>query len=178
MTIEERLGDYDEIRKNALALYNSFGKIKCPALGNEYVYFTSEGFNHLIYKSPRKPRDKRVQILRFDMLEKAKFITQTSTTYQEYEENLEHIRVNRHGKWVYESVLIKSWGLIAVIKGLRVKVILRQAGNGKREFHSVIPAWFIKQYKDIKIYHNSTGKGLAHEDDDQILENAARGGVS
>src|SRR3989344_8846943 len=104
-TIEERVKDYVEIKKKAIELYADFGTIQCPALGDQNVYFTSEGFNHLVYKAPKKPRDERVQILRFDMLEKAKFILETSTTYQEYDEEIINKRVNRRGKWIPTNVI-------------------------------------------------------------------------
>ena len=72
-TVEERLSDYSRIRQEALELYNTFGKVACPALGQD-IHFTSNGFNHLIYERAKKERDKRAQILRFDLLSKAKFI--------------------------------------------------------------------------------------------------------
>src|ERR1035437_976768 len=87
-TIEERVHDYVEIKKNAAELYATFGSVVCPALDNQRTFFTSGGFNHLVYKAAKKQRDERVQILRFDMLEKAKLILETSTTYQEYDEKI------------------------------------------------------------------------------------------
>ncbi len=174
-TIEERARNYIEIKKKAAELYITFGSVLCPALGDQRIHFTSEGFNHLVYKAPKKPRDERVQILRFDMLEKAKFILETSTTYQEYDEEIINKKVNRRGKWIYKNVVIRCWGLIAIVRKFRVKVVVRQEGNGKLEFQSVIPAWFTKQYREIKIIQTSTGKGLTEENDDEVLKNATQG---
>ncbi|MEK7147885.1 MAG: hypothetical protein AAB758_01150, partial [Patescibacteria group bacterium] len=112
-TIEERVGDYEQIRADALVLYNTFSTIDCPALGQK-VSFTSEGFNHLIYSAPTKMRDKRAQILRFDMLEKAKFILETSTTFQEYDEEIINKRVSRNGRWIPMNVVTRCWGFVAV----------------------------------------------------------------
>lgn len=169
--IEERVKDYLEIRKTAQKLYGSFKKVYCPALGGD-VNFTSEGFNHLIYERAKKERDKRTQILRFDMLEKARSIIEISTTYQEFEENMEYQRVNRHGKFINENIIVRCWGLVAIINKFRVKVVIIKNGNGKMEFQSVIPAWFIRQYRQIKMIQNSTGKGLLNEDDTEVLKNA------
>lgn len=174
ISLEERVKDYPEIRKEAQELYGSFVKVHCPALDGA-VHFTSEGFNHLIYERARKERDVRTQILRFDMLERAKFILETTTTYQEYEESIEYQRVNRHGKFIRINVVVRCWGLIAIVKKFRVKVVVRQVGNGKMEFQSVIPAWFIKQYREIKIIQSSTGAGLLNENDSDILKNATQG---
>lgn len=176
VNIEERVKDYPEIRKAAQELYGSVGKLYCPALGGA-IYFTSEGFNHLIYERARKERDKKTQILRFDMLERAKFILETSTTYQEYEESIEYQKVNRHGKFIGMNVVVRCWGLIAIVRKFRVKVVVRQVGNGKMEFQSVIPAWFVKQYREIKIIQSSTGAGLMNEDDNEVLKNATHSDV-
>lgn len=174
-TIEERVKDYTAIKKKAAELYATFGSVTCPALGDQNIYFTSEGFNHLVYKAPKKPRDERVQILRFDMLEKAKFILKSSTTHQEYDENIVNKKVNRRGKWVERNVVIRCWGFVAIVRKFRVKVVIRQEGNGKLEFQSVIPAWFTKQYRDIRLIQTSTGKGLMEENDDEVLKNATQG---
>ena len=174
--IDERIPDYAEIRKNAAKLYGTFGIIDCPALGQP-VQFTSEGFNHLVYEAPKKERDKRAQILRFDMLEKAKFILETSTTYQEYDEEIVYKKVNRHGFWVPMNVVIRCWGFVAIVRKFRVKVVVKQEGNGAISFLSVAPAWFTKQYRDIKIIETSTGKGLRADDDGEVLKNATQGGA-
>ncbi|MFA6405036.1 MAG: hypothetical protein WCW03_03490 [Candidatus Paceibacterota bacterium] len=174
--IDERVKDYLEIRMNTAELYASFKKVYSPALAGD-IHFTSEGFNHLIYERARKERDKRTQILRFDMLEKAKFILETSTTYQEYEEDMEYQRVNRHGKFIGMNVAVRYWGFVAIVNKFRVKVVVRQVGNGKMEFQSVIPAWFIKQYREIKLIQNSTGTGLVNENDEEVLKNATESDV-
>ena len=173
--MEEKIKNYESIRAEAKELYDSFGKIRCPALGNEWVHFTSEGFNHLIYKTKKKPRDERVQIMKFELLRKAKYITEKSTTFQEYEEFFKYITVQKFGKKVSENTIIRAWGLVAMVKRFRVKVVITQKGNGKKEFYSVIPAWFTRQYRDIKIIETSTQGGLFSEDDENTLKNVTEG---
>jgi hypothetical protein len=165
--------DYESARKAAEEVYVSFGKIHCPALGNEPVHFTSEGFNHLIYKTAKKPRDERVQMMKFELLEKAKFIIETSTTFQEYEENFEYMAREKHGRMIKESYLVRCWGFVAIVNKSRVKVVVWQIGNGNKHFYSVIPAWFTKQYRGIKFIETATAGGLLVEDDNETLKNAA-----
>lgn len=117
-------------------------------------------------------RDKKAQILRFDMLAKAKSISDISTTFQEYEEEIINKRVNRRGHWVPMNVLVRRWGFVAIVQKFRVKVVVTQEGNGAIKFLSVAPAWFTKQYRDIKIIEQSVGKGLAFSDDIEVLKNA------
>lgn len=170
-TIEERVADYEQIKQGAAMLYKTFISVNCPAL-DQNIHFTSEGFNHLVYGAPKKMRDKRAQILRFDMLEKAKFILERSTTFQEYEEEIVYKKVNRRGSWVSMNVFVRRWGFVAMIQKFRVKVVVMQEGNGAIAFLSVAPAWFTKQYRDIKIIQTSTGKGLKSSDDEEVLKNA------
>src|SRR3989344_1788158 len=163
-TIEERITDYEQIKQKASELYKTFVSVDCSALGQK-IRFTSEGFNHLVYEAPKKMRDKRAQILRFDMLEKAKFIVETSTTYQEYEEEIVYKKVNRRGAWVPMNVFVRRWGLVAVVRKFRVKVVLVQEGNGTIEFLSVKPGWITAGYRDMKFYHTSVGNGLGDDGD-------------
>ena len=175
-TIEERVSDYEKLRQEASELYNTFHSIECPALGQKII-FTSEGFNHLVYSAPKNMRDKRAQILRFDMLEKAKFILETSTTYQEYDEEIINKKVNRRGNWVPMNVLVRCWGFVAIVRKFRVKVVVTQEGNGAINFLSVAPAWFTKQYRNIKLIETSVGKGLKNLDDEEVLKNATASDV-
>lgn len=176
MNWEEKEKKYDEIRKKAEELYKSFVRIQCPALGNEWVYFTSEGFNHLIYPENKKlQRNKRAQIMRFELLEKAKVILEKSTTFQEFDEDYKEIMKQKQGaKYQPESTLVTSWGFVAVIKKFRIKVVVIQKGSGKNEFHSVIPAWFVRQYRDIKLIDLSTKGGLLCENEEEVLKNATK----
>lgn len=173
-TLNERLLNYLEIRKKAKDLYNTFSKVFSPALGQN-IHFTSNGFNHLIYKNAKKERDRKTQILRFDLIERSKTILERSTTYQEFEEDMEYTRVNRYGKYISINLVVKYWGFVAIIDKFRIKVVVRQVGNSKAEFYSVIPAWFTKQYRDLKVIHNSAGKGLKDENDEEVLKNATHG---
>lgn len=172
--IEERVAHYEEIRKDAAKLYGTFGATECLALGQS-VHFNSGGFNHLVYHAPKKERDRRAQILRFDMLEKAKFILEVSTTYQEYDEEIIYKKVNRHGNWISMNVVVRCWGFVAIVRKFRVKVVVKQEGNGAIEFLSVAPAWFTKRYRDIKLIDTSIGKGLQVDNDDEVLKNATQG---
>jgi hypothetical protein len=169
--IEERVKDYVQIREEALELYSTFVDIDSVAIGQK-ISFTSEGFNHLVYSAPKKERDKRPQILRFDMLKKAQFILETSTTFQEYDEEIISKRVNRRGSWVPQKVVSRAWGFVAMVQKFRVKVVVTQEGNGSIKFLSVAQAWFTKQYRDIKMIETSTGKGLKDSDDTEVLKNA------
>jgi hypothetical protein len=155
--IMQNLEEYQSIRNSTQNFYNQKQYIRCPALNNEMVHFTSEGFNHLVYKNDRNERDKGIQIMKFKLLPRAVEIIGLSTTYQEYDENIKDIRKKKHKKIVCESAVVKYWGLVAVIRNTRVKVIIRQIGNGQKHFWSVIPAWKKCHYRDTKFISNALG---------------------
>ena len=62
----QKLG-YEKAKQQAKQIYSKIGRIKCPALGDEYVLFTSAGFDHLLRKG-RIPRTRNEQKRRFTLL--------------------------------------------------------------------------------------------------------------
>ncbi len=156
------ISNYDKIREDAHNFYQTIGAIHCPALNNELVRFTAEGFNHLIFKGRRRERSKNDQITKFKLLTKAKTVLELTTTYQEYDESYTTTRKKRFKKTVDETATVKYWGFVAIIQNFRVKIIVRQIGNGQKQFWSVIPAWRTDRYRDIKLI--SMAKGDLAED--------------
>ncbi|MFH1030635.1 MAG: hypothetical protein V1770_05245 [bacterium] len=151
------ISNYQKIKEDALKFYGIIGQIKCPALKNESVYFNSIGFNHLVYKKANCERSKQDQITKFKLLAKAKLIIGIATTFQEYDESLKEVIKKKYKKKIKETSTVYYWGFVAIINGYRIKVIIRQIGNGQKYFYSVIPAWAIVSYRDIKLISNCKG---------------------
>lgn len=153
------LDKYDECRTQTENFYNGIGKIKCPILG-DYVVFSSEGFNHLVYKN-KSERTKNDQMTKFKLLPSGKKIIGLTTTVQEYTESLIEVRRKKmiRGKRrpYIENVIAKYWCFSAIIDGLKIKVIVRQVGEGNKHFWSVIPDWNISKYSDIKMIKKYRG---------------------
>ncbi|OGG69125.1 hypothetical protein A3F27_03395 [Candidatus Kaiserbacteria bacterium RIFCSPHIGHO2_12_FULL_53_13] len=154
---DEEVLRYIEIKEEARKLYGSFKPVKCPALGNQQVSFPSEGFNHLIYRIPKQERHPRVQIMRFELLTKARQLLERTNTVQEYEDYLDQVIGWKYKKKQLINTKIRDWGFVAIINGYRIKVVVRQVGAGEKQFLSVIPAWSTKYYRDIKIVRNTKG---------------------
>lgn len=151
------VSNYEKIRDDAHEFYKKIGRIKCPAFDNEPVYFNAIGFNHLIYKSENCQRSRHDQITKFKLLAKAKTIVEISTTFQEYDESLTEIVRKKYKNKIKETCSVSYWGLVAIINGYRTKVIIRQIAKGNKHFFSVIPAWAITYYRDIKVISQSKG---------------------
>ncbi len=158
----EDLSNYNKLREDSLNFYNNIGKIFSPIFKEE-IYFSAEGFNHIVFKGSRSEREKSSQILRFKLLPLATKLIQISTTYQEFEETLKEFEVKSYKKRVRKTRPVKYWGIIAIIDGRKIKVIVRKIGdNGHLHFWSIVPAWMTNKYRDIKLF--STMKGNPEED--------------
>jgi hypothetical protein len=129
-------------------IYNTFEKVLSPALSCE-VFFNSKGFNHITFKNNRNPRTIGDQINRLLIINTAYELIQHSNTFQEYEKII-----------VAEEKTKEYWGIIAIYKNTKLKVILRKIGNGNVHFWSVIPAHTTSEKRD----GNFKMKGDANSD--------------
>jgi len=111
--------------------YKSIVSIDCPIL-NETIYFTSEGFNHLIYESNRAPRKISERYLKLTFLDYVpKVITHCT-------EILETRKTKRKIWGKYKKILYFTL-VYEITKGIKVRVIIEKIGNGKYKFKSVMP---------------------------------------
>ena len=156
------LENYENRREDAQQFYSGIRPIFSPALGSE-VHFSADGFNHIIFKTANRERDRKSQITRFNMLSRAVKLIGISTTYQEYEAVMHEFEIRRNKRRIRISKSIIYWGIIAIIENRKIKIIVRKTGyTGKLYFWSVIPAWTTNRYRDVKF--SSTAKGNLEED--------------
>ena len=150
------ISNYEKLRQDAENYYKKVGKTFCPAF-KEFVYFNAEGFNHLVYKGDRTERSKEIQVLKFNLLGNARKLVEMATTFQEYDEEIREVVVKKFKRKERESRVFKYWGLIAIMGTWKIKVIIRQIGNGQKHFWSVIPNWTTNKYRDLKLLNRMKG---------------------
>ncbi len=103
-------------------------KLFSPAF-NSKIIFNAKGINHLLYKGNRSRRDiERIEI-NLKLLPRAVKLLSEATFWQE------------ESNYKTEDIFYKFWAFEAVVEERRIKVIVRQVGNGIKHFWSVIPAW-------------------------------------
>jgi len=119
------------LKKQAEKFFSEHKSVKCPAFSGGKVIFNSKGLSHLFYKGSQKifARSHDETKVRVSLLARALEVLKVMPLAQE-----ESVFVV-HGKKV------RYWAFEAVINDRRVKVVVRQVGNGKKHFWSVIPAW-------------------------------------
>ncbi len=148
--------DYNSIKHTSQEYYETLTSIFCPALKSD-IHFSSHGFNHLIYKKDRSERDRGSQIMRFKLISRAFELIKITTTIQEYEESYKDITIKKNKKKTKATKLVIYWGIIAIIRDRKIKVILRKIGNGNIHFWSVIPSWVTNKTRDGKYIKTMKG---------------------
>lgn len=124
--------------ENAKKVYGFQNELYCPYLTTK-IALTSDGFNHLQNKPNRQPRNIREQIVKLSLLRKALKIIPKCGTLQEYRERTEKVGKKSYDGF-YKMKSVKYWGFHAIIDGKKrkIKVILKQVGDGKIIFWSVM----------------------------------------
>ena len=124
-----------QLKLHTRAYYRRIGIVHCPVLGVD-VYFTAEGYNHLINESnskpgKSKPRLPSEQYLKLMHLNNVKAVLTYSTMVKE----VRTVRKNVKGKWK-DAVLSE---VVHEIKGTEISVIVEKVGLGNHKFLSVFP---------------------------------------
>ncbi len=128
---------YEKSKEKAKDIYSKIGRIECPALSNEFVTFSRVGFNHLVRKG-RIPRTKNEQKRRFTLIPYIEGIIKNPKAKVLYREKTIKYKANRHGEKILIESKAKFWAFEEKVERCRIKVIIRQLGDGNKHFFSVI----------------------------------------
>ena len=141
---------FEQLKETAKKEYEALIEIRCPYF-NENIKFTSEGFQHMLFKgaSKLKMRDRSTQIMRLKLFKLAAELLRITKTVQEYHLQKQFITVTHHNK--KETVLkdVEYWGFIAILHARKIKVVVKQTGNGAKKFWSIIPNWRTGKSDDV-----------------------------
>ena len=132
----QKLG-YEKAKQQAKQIYLKIGRIKCPALSGEYVFFTSAGFDHILRKG-RIPRTRNEQKRRFTLIPYAENIIKNPTAKIIYRKLDVKEKVNRHGEKILIESVAHFWTFEEKINDCIVKVVVRQLENKSKHFFSVM----------------------------------------
>ena len=152
-----------ELKNKAKEIFTKNPVVYCPYFDQE-VTLNADGFHHLQFSS-RHERNKKEQILKFNLLPLAIKIIRRTGTLQEYRKSVLQIgqKSQRDGLTLFKQV--EYWGFVAIVgdnRPLRVRIILRRIGDGKIIFWSVMPAMKLSQ-DEFEMHKNLAKKGM--EDD-------------
>jgi hypothetical protein len=100
------------------------GYVTCPAFGNEKIYFTQAGFNHLLRKG-RIPRKHNEQIRRLTLVYHAPTLLAVSTTASSYE------------RTYLRDSSADFWSFVGTRKEISITIVIRQLNGGQKHFFSI-----------------------------------------
>lgn len=127
-------------KQKAEDFYKNLDTISCPYFG-EKVFFNAKGLEHLKFKRKNHSRIIDDQFIRFKLLSLAPKILKLSKTIQGISNRkiFESLRSNNRNE--YKMVFAEYFEFIAVIDGIRTRVIVKQIENSPKYFWSIIPFW-------------------------------------
>jgi hypothetical protein len=130
---------YESKRENARRIYDAERLIHNPFFRDDIV-LNADGFHHLRY-SARRERNKEEQVLKFTLLPLGLHILRTATTLQEYRKLLGPVGAPAKRDNLTPMKMIQWWGFVAIFvtQDIKVRVIVRKAGDGNLHFWSVMP---------------------------------------
>ena len=106
--------------------YEKIGRIWCPLL-DDYVYFTSEGRVHLIYKGNRKKRPVQEQFYKLNLFPLVVPVIKKST-------QIKSIRSSPKNKIIQFYAIVGKAGK----NNVKIRVIIKKTGSGQFNYHSVM----------------------------------------
>lgn len=157
--IEFTRQQFEEIKSKGEELYKTLGEVYCPYL-KETVSFSAQGLQHLKFKQRERVRFEQDQYMRFKLIHLAPEVLKLSHTVQGILKTkvFERIRINNRTDIMLRPVVYYEF--IAVIKRNRIKVIVKQVGDGKIIFWSIIPFWGMNKDTMTRLLHD----GIPEED--------------
>jgi len=120
---------YDELLKEKRAWYQTINKSYCPIL-NEYVFFNSKGFHHLMYDGTNRARTQRNRMYRLGLLPLVIPVLKNATSIFKYTNPTYFKKLNKN---------VEYWELREIVgkQNTMVTVVLRRIGTGNIGFYSV-----------------------------------------
>jgi hypothetical protein len=137
--------EYVKIKELAEAFYKNIDSVFCPFFDRK-IKFNNKGLNHIKMKSWNRARPFSDQYLRLKFIKLVPKILTNSGTLQEFKEIFSFERLKTNGIWGTKQKNTKYYGFIAILNGVRIKIIVKQTSSDSIFFWSIIPFW--KHKKD------------------------------
>jgi len=154
--IERAIRDYHKLVDTSREFYAATPEILCPYF-QAPMSLTSDGFNHLLNKPNRLPRNIKEQRLKLRLLKPALNVLSKAGTVQEYRSTTE--KWGEPGRDGFSKTKqVEYWGFHDIIGKevkILIRVIVRKIGDGKVHFWSVMP---IGKIGKQKFYRENMGE--------------------
>lgn len=143
---------FNEMKSKSEVLYKELGEVHCPYFQTK-IHFNAKGLEHLKFKKKNFARSREDQYIRLRLLHLAPEVLKLSKTVQgiSHTKSFEFIR---SGARTEQKLLpVSYYEFIAVLKEVRVRIIVKQIEDAPKFFWSIIPFWKVnKQTMERKMY--------------------------
>lgn len=140
---------FNQKKEKAKNIFSAQKSIYNPYFRCEII-LNSDSFHHLQF-SDRRERNKKEQLLKFNLLPLVLKVIRNSGTIQEHRKGI--ITIGQAGKDGFRQTKnVEYWAFVAIIgdSEIKIRVILRRVGDGNIIFWSVMPDSSLK--KGQKLY--------------------------
>ena len=130
---------HKQLKERAEKIFEGNKLIMCPYFGQQ-ITLNSDGLHHLQF-SARRERNKQEQLLKFNLLPLAVKVLKKAGTVQAYRKDLVSIGKKSERDGLSPTKLVQHWGFEAITGDnhlIKIRVIVRQVGDGKLVFWSVM----------------------------------------
>ena len=145
--------DFLKVKEEAERLYATIGDVRCPYF-NETVAFNAKGIRHLKFRSDQQARPREDQYSRLKLLHLVPEVLRLSRTVQGIWHTKRFEAQKTHSRWEHILKSVSFYEFIAVLNGVRIKVIAKEVEGGEKHFWSVIPFWGIDKVNSKRILHS------------------------
>ena len=135
---------FEGMKTKGETFYKNLVEVYCPYF-QEKIHFNARGLEHLKFKKKNFARSREDQYIRFKLLHLVPEVLKLSKTVQgiSHTKSFEFIR---SGARTEQKLLpVSYYEFIAVLKDVRVRIIVKQIEEAPKFFWSIIPFWKVNK---------------------------------
>ena len=145
--------DFQRVKNETETFYKTIDDVYCPYF-KEKITFNVKGLKHLKFKSDRQARPRKDQYSRLKLIHLAPEVLKQSHSLQGIQKIRRFEAQKINSRWEQVMKDVTYYEFIAVLKNVRVKVIIKEVLGGEKHFWSVIPFWGIDKVTSKRILHS------------------------
>ena len=147
--------DFEKVKAEADTFYETIKEVHCPYFQGKVV-FNVKGLKHIKFKTDQQARLRGDQYARLKLVHLAPEVLKLSRTVQGISEERKLEPEKTNSRWEHVVKVVKHYEFIAVLKDLRVKVIVKEVGGGQKYFWSVMPFWKVNKETSGRVLYSGT----------------------
>lgn len=150
--MELDLEKFEKVKNKAEKFYKALNSVYCPYLKGK-VNFNARGLDHIKFKTWNRARVRHDQYMRLKLIHLAPEVIEKSHTIQGHYESKEFERKKINNRWEKILTQISYYEFVAILNGVRVRVIVKDVEGGEKHFWSIIPFWKMNKENGKRLLH-------------------------